>query len=80
MDGIFQALQYGWDLPAPVAHLVASLIADPGVLSSIPVRPHTFMKIDREIFSEVILLLPLIQEGLMSVSSKTIGTKYWLRA
>ena len=34
----------------------ASLTADPGVASSIPVRSHTFVKIDHEIFSTVILL------------------------
>ena len=30
------------------------------------------MEIDQEIFSTVILLLPLIQEGLLSVTSKSI--------
>ena len=34
----------------------ASLTADPGVLSSIPAQSHTFMKIDHEILSKVILL------------------------
>ena len=34
----------------------ASLIADPGVASSIPARSHTFVEIDLEIFSTVILL------------------------
>ena len=33
-----------------------SLIADPGVPSSIPSRSHTFVEIDHEIFSTVILL------------------------
>ena len=32
------------------------LTADPGEASSIPARPHTFMEIDHEIFSTVILL------------------------
>ena len=32
------------------------LIADPGVESSIPVRSHTFVEIDHEIISSVILL------------------------
>ena len=31
-------------------------------------RQHSFMEIDREIFSTVILSLPLIQEGQLSVS------------
>ena len=35
----------------------ASLTADPGVTSSIPARSHTFVEIDHEIISTVILLL-----------------------
>ena len=34
----------------------ACLTADPGVASSIPVRPHTFVEIDHEMISTVILL------------------------
>ena len=34
----------------------ASLTADPGVASSIPARSHTFVEIDHEIVSTVILL------------------------
>ena len=34
----------------------ASLTADPGVASSIPVRSHTFVEIDLEIISMVVLL------------------------
>ena len=34
----------------------ACLTADPGVASSIPARYHTFMEIDHEIISTVILL------------------------
>ena len=34
----------------------ASLIADPGVTSSIPVGSHTFVEIDHEMISTVILL------------------------
>ena len=34
----------------------ASLIADPGVTSSIQARSHTFSEIDHEIISTVILL------------------------
>ena len=40
----------------------ACLIPDPGVVS------HTFVEIDHEIFFMAILLLPLIQEGPLSVS------------
>ena len=35
----------------------ASLTANPGVASSIPARSHTFVEIDQEIISTVILLL-----------------------
>ena len=35
---------------------IASLTADPGVTSSIPARSHTFVEIDHEIISTVILL------------------------
>ena len=38
------------------------------------------MEIYHEIFSTVILLLPLIQEWLLSVTRKSISTKYWLTA
>ena len=34
----------------------ACLTADPGVVSSIPVRSHTFVEIDHEMISTVILL------------------------
>ena len=48
----------------------ASLIADPGVASSIPVRSHTFVEIDREIISTVILPLPLNHSRRVVVSYK----------
>ena len=38
----------------------ACLTADPGVASSIPAQHHTFVEIDHEIISTLILLLPLI--------------------
>ena len=41
-------------------------------VSSIPGQPHTFVKIDHEMTSMVILLLSLIQEGLLSVKSKRL--------
>ena len=49
-------------IPGPVAQSVtclaadACLTADPGVASSIPARSHTFVEIDHEIISRVILL------------------------
>ena len=51
-------------LSGPVGQSEKSPTADPGVesLSSIPFLSHTFVEIDHEIISTVILLLPLIQE------------------
>ena len=63
---------------------VGRLIADPGVVGSIWSQSHTFVEIDYGIFSTVILLLLLIQEGsvfadyLVSVTSDSMRTKYWL--
>ena len=37
-------------------------------------RQHSFVEIDREIFSRVILSLPLIQEGQLSVSGERMCT------
>ena len=37
-------------------------------------RQHSFLEIDREIFSTVILSLPLIQEGQLSVSGERMCT------
>ena len=51
-----------WVLPGCVAQSVtclatdASLTADPGVASSITARSHTFVEIDHEIISTIILL------------------------
>ena len=42
-------------------------------------QQHSFVEIDHEIFSTVILSLPLIQEGQLSVSGERICT-YWLTA
>ena len=57
-----------------------SLTADPRVASLIPTRSHTFVENDIEITSTVILILPLIQEGLLSVTSHSMCPKYWLTA
>ena len=48
----------------------ACLTADPGVASSIPVRSHTFVEIDHEMISTVILPLPLIHSRMVVVSYK----------
>ena len=39
-----------------MAHDSINIPADPGVASSIPARSHTFVEIDHEIISTVILL------------------------
>ena len=54
------------ELPGPKAQSVASQTADSGVVSFMSARSHTFVDIDHEIISTVILLLPLIQEWLLS--------------
>ena len=52
----------GLDIPGRVAQSVTCLVTDakltayPGVESSIPARSHTFVEIDLEIISTVILL------------------------
>ena len=51
----------------------ACLTADPRVASSIPVRSHTFVEIDHEIISTVILLPS-------AVTSESMCTNYWLTA
>ena len=53
-----------------IGQCITSPTADPGVASLIPARSHTFVKIDHEIISMVILLLPLIQEGLCQLQAK----------
>ena len=65
-----------------LAHLISlsENFADPGFRSSMTARLHTFVEIDHEIISMVILLLLLTQEGLLSVTSKSMCMKYWLTA
>ena len=55
------------------------LTSDPGVTSSIPARSHTFLEIDHEIISTVILL-PSADSGLLSVTRESMCTNYWLTA
>ena len=62
-------------LPASVAQLDAHPTGD----QEVGVRPsrgrqHSFVEIDHEIFSTVILSLPLIQEGQLSVSGERMCT------
>ena len=39
-----------------------------------PVQQHSFVEIDREMFSTVILILQLIQEGQLSVTGERMCT------
>ena len=59
-----------------MAQLDAHPTGDQEVAVSIPnrVRQHSFAVIDCEIFSTVILSLPLIQEGQLSVSGERLCT------
>ena len=58
--------------PASVAQLDALSDWRPGGCGFNPRqgRQHSFVEIDHEIFSTVIVSLPLIQEGQLSVSGK----------
>ena len=62
----------------------ASQTADPGVSSSIPTRSHTFVEIDHEIISTVILLpsAESIKNFTWVVVSykRSMCMKYWLAA
>ena len=63
-------------LPASVAQLDAPSDWRPGGRGFNPCRgrQHSFVEIDHEIFSTVILSLPLIQEGQLSVSGERMCT------
>ena len=63
-------------VPASVAQLDALSDWRPGGRGFNPRRgrKHSFVEIDREIFSTVILSLPLIQEGQLSVSGERMCT------
>ena len=62
--------------PASVAQLDAPSDWRPGGQGFNPCQgqQHSFVEIDREIFSTVILYLPLIQEGQLSVSGERMCT------
>ena len=53
---------------------VAQLDARPTGGSTPPGRQHSFVEIGHKIFSTVILSLPLIQEGQLSVSGERMCT------
>ena len=50
----------------------ACLTADPGVACSIPARYHTFVEIDHEIISTVILLLIYLRRVVVSYKRKYV--------
>ena len=58
------------------------LTADPGVASLIPARSHTFVEIDHEIISTVILLpsTESLKKGCCQLGAKSMCMKYWLTA
>ena len=62
--------------PASMAQLAAPSDWRPGGRGFNPHRgrQHSFVEIDHEIFSTVILSLPLIQEGQLSVSGERMST------
>ena len=64
------------NVPASVAQLDAPSDWRPGGRGFNPRRgrQHSFVEIDHEIFSTVILSLPLIQEGQLSVSGERMCT------
>ena len=68
--------QFSIPKPASVAHLDAPSDWRPGGCGFNPRRgrQHSFVEIDHEIFSTVILSLPLIQEGQLSVSGERMCT------
>ena len=68
--------KYTLDEPASVAQLDAPSNWRPGGRGFNPRRgrQYSFVEIDHEIFSTVILSLPLIQEGQLSVSGERICT------
>ena len=78
------SLTNGWNLtklaqipqPAAVAQLDAQSDWRPGGrgFNRHRGRQHSFVEIDHEIFSMVILSFPLIQEGQLSVSGKRMCT------
>ena len=59
-------------IPGRVAQSVTCLTADPGVASLIPARYHTFVEIDHEIISTVILLpsADLFKKGCCQLQAK----------
>ena len=72
----YSLLAFLYTMPASVAQLDAPSDWRPGGRGFNPRRgrQHSFVEIDHEIFSTVILSLPLIQEGQLSVSGERMCT------
>ena len=72
----FRFSKYSWLSPASMAQLDAPSDWRPGGRGFNPRRgrQHSFVEIDHEIFSTVILSLPLIHEGQLSVSGERLCT------
>ena len=74
----YEYIHYEYSEPGRVAQSVtclatdACLTADPGVTSSIPVRSHTFVEIDHEMISTVIVLpsADLFKKGCCQLQAK----------
>ena len=74
---VYQCSAYSYArMPASVAQFDAPSDCRPGGRGFNPRRgrQHSFVEIDHEIFSTVILSLPLIQEGQLSVSGERMCT------
>ena len=52
------------------------LIADPGTAISILTRSYIFVEIDPKIFLRPFSSLPLIQKGLLSITSESVCMKH----
>ena len=76
IPSVIKGNQCTWAV-ASVAQLDAHLTGDQEVPGLIPAgsRQHSFMEIDHEMFSTVILSLPLIQEGQLLVSCEQMCTR-----
>ena len=76
IDSLLTLVMLNKKMPHPVAQLDAPSDWRPGGcgFNPRPGRQYSFVEIDHEIFSTVILSLPLIQEGQLSVSGERMCT------
>ena len=85
--GVIGGIAHHLCIPGHVAHSVTCLITDacliavPVVGILIPAQSRTYVEIYHEMISAVILLPPAISfKILLSVTSESMYTKYWLTA